>query len=71
MAASNTDPTPVAWRKSSLSTNGGNCVEIAYTGDRRLVRDSKDPHGPELVFSPAAWADFLDHLKAGGFDARP
>jgi hypothetical protein len=30
------------------------------------VRDSKDPHGPALVFTPAAWAAFLETIKTTG-----
>ncbi|WP_229758689.1 DUF397 domain-containing protein [Peterkaempfera bronchialis] len=31
------------------------------------VRDSKDPHGPALVFSPEAFADFVSAVAAGEF----
>ncbi|WP_232246364.1 DUF397 domain-containing protein [Kitasatospora mediocidica] len=31
------------------------------------VRDSKDPHGPALLFSPAAFAVFVAGVKAGDF----
>ena len=54
------------WRKSSFSgTNGGSCVEVARNLPGVVaVRDSKDPHGPALVFTPADWAAFLAALKA-------
>ncbi|WP_377270936.1 DUF397 domain-containing protein [Peterkaempfera sp. SMS 1(5)a] len=29
------------------------------------VRDSKDPHGPALVFPVAAWAAFVAAVKSG------
>lgn len=29
------------------------------------VRDSKDPEGPVLTFSPAAWQSFTSGLKSG------
>ncbi|MFE7188070.1 DUF397 domain-containing protein [Kitasatospora sp. NPDC057541] len=32
------------------------------------VRDSKDPNGPALTFTPAAWASFLTALRTGDFD---
>jgi hypothetical protein len=53
------------WRKSSYSgSNGGNCVEIAaLPGGNRAVRDSKDPGGPALIFSPADWRAFTSGLK--------
>ncbi|MHB9860125.1 DUF397 domain-containing protein [Streptomyces sp. YIM S03343] len=28
------------------------------------VRDSKDPHGPALVFESGSWAAFIGKLKA-------
>ena len=47
------------WRKSSYSgSDGGNCVEIAAHPALVHVRDSKDPEGPALAFTPAEWAAF-------------
>ena len=53
------------WRKSSYSgTNGGSCVEVARNLPGVVaVRDSKDPHGPALIFTPADWAAFTARLK--------
>ncbi|MEV4425086.1 DUF397 domain-containing protein [Streptomyces sp. R-07] len=49
------------WRKSSYSdSEGGNCVEVAAHPTLIHVRDSKNPHGPQLAVSPASWAAFLD-----------
>ena len=59
------------WRKSSWSGgNGGDCVEVA----RNLlgivaVRDSKDPGGPKLVFTPDEWRAFAAGVRAGEFDS--
>jgi hypothetical protein len=55
------------WRKSTYSGgNGGDCVEVARGLPGPVaVRDSKDPHGPRLVTSPAAWQSFTSTLKAG------
>lgn len=52
--------TGAQWRKSSRSsTNGGACVEVADNLPGVVgVRDSKDPSGPALLFSPAAWRAF-------------
>ena len=36
------------WRKSSHSTGGNDCVEVAQAGTSWLVRDSKDPDGARL-----------------------
>lgn len=52
---------PLRWRKASYSGgNGGNCVEVAHTGDR--IRDSKNPAGPILRADLGA---LLDAVKAG------
>ena len=51
------------WRKSSYSGNGGNCVEVADHGNRVLVRDSKNPHGPMLGFGTEAWDTFTRRVK--------
>ncbi|MEU8422033.1 DUF397 domain-containing protein [Micromonospora sp. NPDC048835] len=55
------DLTGARWRKSTRSGgNGGECVEVADNlPDVVAVRDSKDPEGPALTFSPTAWANFL------------
>ncbi|MGW2541387.1 DUF397 domain-containing protein [Kitasatospora sp. NPDC001574] len=57
------------WFKSSYSSNGGNCVEVARnTADGVVpVRDSKDPQGPALVFPAAEFAAFLTAVRAGEF----
>jgi hypothetical protein len=55
--------TPVTWRKSSFS-QGGDCVELAYSSNLILVRDSKDPFGPTLSFTVAEWASFIAEIKS-------
>ena len=59
------DLTRADWRKSSYSgTNGGNCVEVARNLPGVVaVRDSKDPGGPALAFTPADWEAFTARLK--------
>jgi hypothetical protein len=42
-----------------------NCVEVAEFDHVVAVRDSKDPVGPALSVSPAAWASFVTTLKQG------
>ena len=53
--------TGAQWRKSSRSSgNGGDCVEVADNLPNLVaVRDSKDPTGPTLTFTPTAWRTFL------------
>lgn len=62
------DLSTVTWRKSSYSNpDGGQCLEVS--GDHPSlvpVRDSKDPHGPALVFPVAAWGAFVTAVKDGG-----
>ncbi|MFE6410386.1 DUF397 domain-containing protein [Streptomyces sp. NPDC057837] len=57
--------TEVTWHKSSYSGgSGGDCLETADgQGPFVPVRDSKNPHGPKLVFRATAWAAFVAHLK--------
>lgn len=57
------------WRKSSYSGNeAGSCVEVTDAHPAGVpVRDSKDPHGPALVFPDAAWAAFIGAVKRGDF----
>ena len=67
------DLSGAAWRKSSYSGgNGGQCVEVAtitstQSGPAELfaVRDSKNPHGPALAFTPWQWQRFTTGIKAG------
>lgn len=48
------------WRKSSHSGSGDQCVEVAaLSAGRYALRDSKDPHGPALVFDEHQWATLL------------
>ncbi|MFJ2933727.1 DUF397 domain-containing protein [Streptomyces sp. NPDC087219] len=54
------------WRKSSYSDgDGGNCLEVldGVTGVVP-VRDSKNPTGPALLLSTAAWTAFVAGLKS-------
>ncbi|MGW2634226.1 DUF397 domain-containing protein [Streptomyces chattanoogensis] len=60
----------VNWFKSSYSNGGGNCVEVADSLPGIVpVRDSKDPHGPALVFSADGWSSFVTAVKGGEFPA--
>jgi hypothetical protein len=64
------DLTSARWRKSSYSgTTGGNCVEVAQNLPGAVaVRDSKDPGGPKLIFTPGEWDAFTTGVKGGEFD---
>jgi hypothetical protein len=60
--------TPTAWRKSSFSGPGGNCVELATTGDDVLMRDSKHPTAGHLTFTRIELAAFVAAARAGELD---
>ncbi len=61
------------FRKSSFSgpqPDQQECVEVALNRKGTVaIRDSKDPEGPVLLFTPAAWSAFRAELAAGGLGA--
>jgi hypothetical protein len=57
------------WFKSTRSSPScDNCVEVAFVDQAVAVRDSKDPTGPVLAFTPEEWGAFLGGAKDGEFD---
>ncbi len=71
MHTSYLDLSGAIWRKSSRSNNqGGECLEVADGFPGVVpVRDSKNPHGPALVFEDGAWTAFVAGIKAGEFNS--
>ena len=59
------------WQKASHSgDNGGECVEVASTAEALIaVRDSKNPNGPKLAFTPSGWQPFIQHMRNTAIDA--
>jgi len=55
------------WVKSSYSgPTGGNCVEVACLGNRKVaIRDSWIPAGQTLEFTARQWHDFISGAKDG------
>ncbi|MFQ6325690.1 DUF397 domain-containing protein [Nocardia sp. CWNU-33] len=67
----NIDLSGVNWFKSSHSSGQTDCVEVAWVeGGRVGVRDSKNPTGPALIFTPGGWDAFTAGVRDGEFD-RP
>ena len=65
---STTDLSGARWRKSSRSGDERECVEVAdLDSGHRAVRDSKNPTGPALLVTPAAWTAFTTGIRNGEF----
>jgi hypothetical protein len=59
----------VTWRKSTASNPSGDCVELAALGGGAVaLRNSREPDGTALIYTPAEIAAFLVGAKAGEFD---
>ncbi|SEG87464.1 protein of unknown function [Thermomonospora echinospora] len=64
----NRDRSFVAWRKSSHSNGGGECVEVAAAHGMVAIRDSKAPKAPHLVTTAQDWRSLLSAVKRGMLD---
>ena len=58
----------LVWRKSTASAATGDCVEVAFTEDSALLRNSQDMTGSVLTFSHSEWTAFLAGVLRGEFD---
>ncbi len=64
-----TDTSGAKWFTSSRSQGGKECVEVAFLDcDGVGLRDSKNPTGPALVFTPKEWDTFTAGIQNGKFD---
>jgi hypothetical protein len=57
----------IVWQKS-LASGDTSCVEVAFTDESVLVRNSQKPQGHQLAFSYSEWAAFLTGVRHGEFD---
>ena len=63
----------IEWRKSSHSGGGGegiDCVEVAAVAQIALIRDSKDPDGPQLTIPRTRLRTLITNVKSGRYDER-
>jgi hypothetical protein len=60
----------VTWQKSGRSNPSGNCVEMAELPDGGgiAVRNSRDPHGPALIYTYDEINAFILGAREGDFD---
>ncbi|MFV2195313.1 DUF397 domain-containing protein [Nocardiopsis sp. LOL_012] len=58
------------WFKAQASEGSKGCVEVAHLDEGTAVRNSRDPQGSVLFFTPHEWECFLDGAQGGEF-ARP
>lgn len=63
------DLSTAAWRTSSFSNGGGDCVEVALLDDgRTAVRNSNRPDADVVLFTRAEMDAYIKGVKAGEFD---
>jgi hypothetical protein len=58
----------VRWRRPARCSSESTCVEVAFVGERVLVRNSQLPDGPTATFDRAEWAAFVAAVKDDEFD---
>ncbi|MET9818489.1 MULTISPECIES: DUF397 domain-containing protein [unclassified Streptomyces] len=62
------EQSPFSWRRSSYSGGGGSndnqCCEMAAFPEGVWIRDSKQPNGRVLTFTPEAWRSAMAWLSA-------
>ncbi len=59
------DLTGAVWKRSSRSSGGNNCVEVAFVSGIVAIRDSKNPTGPALVFTTPEYGAFVGGVADG------
>lgn len=57
------------WHRPWSGGNGGNCLEARRLPDGRVaIRQSTDPDGPALIYTPDEISAFVQGAKAGEAD---
>jgi hypothetical protein len=58
----------IDWRVSSWCAGNGDCVAVGLLpGGHVLLKDTKDPDGPQLRFDATEWRAFIAGIRAGEF----
>jgi Domain of unknown function (DUF397) len=52
-----------AWTEFDFRCNGGACIVVEKVAESVVIRDSKDPTRPGLVFSRREYADFRRRVQ--------
>jgi hypothetical protein len=58
-------------RRKRPRTNSSGRVEVRFVDGQVALRDSKDPDGPVLRFTPAEWEAFVGGVRQGEFELSP
>ncbi|HYZ09444.1 MAG TPA: DUF397 domain-containing protein [Pseudonocardiaceae bacterium] len=56
------------WQRGSQAAGEGDHLEIAFVEGHIAMRNSADPDGPVLLFTPAEWEAFVLGARDGEFD---
>jgi len=64
MTAQPNDYGTPAWRKSSASGEGADCVEVASWKSSVLVRDTRDSSGTMLELTWTQWRGLVRRVKS-------
>jgi hypothetical protein len=67
MSLTNSEVRELQWRKSRRSVGNGACVEVAPANGQVAVRDSMNPEGGRLEYSPQSWRLFVTAIRANNF----
>ncbi|MBH5336063.1 DUF397 domain-containing protein [Streptomyces pactum] len=57
----------IQWQKSSFSTEGNECVELARSNESILIRESDTPHSV-IAATPEKLRALILGIKSGEFD---
>lgn len=57
----------LTWR-TALNCDGGACVEVAADRNIIVIRNSRQPDGPLVEYTPEEWHEFVSGVKKGDFD---